>query len=99
MRDSLKELQTLPNIGPRSAERMYAVGVKSIKQFQKLGPEKVYELCCRQAGVTINRAYLYVLRAAHFFTYNIDKRDQALRWWMWQDLPKGIKKKVRRIHY
>ena len=80
------ELLQLPNVGPKTVAQMHAVGVTTIKQFLRIGPEKIYERCCEQQGYKIHRAYLYVLRAAKFWCYNKDKRDKALRWWMWKDL-------------
>lgn len=80
------ELLQLPNVGPKTIAHMNAIGIVTIKQFLRVGPEKIYERCCKQQGYTMHRAYLYVLRAATFWCYNKDKRDQALRWWMWKDL-------------
>jgi hypothetical protein len=80
------ELLQLPNVGPKTIAQMNAIGITTIKQFLRVGPEKIYERCCKKQGVTIHRAFLYVLRAAMFWCYNKDKRDQALRWWMWKDL-------------
>ncbi len=83
------DLYKLPNIGPQSVAQMEKVGIRTIKQFQKIGPEKTYEKCCRNRAQNINRAFLYVLRAAYFWTNNKDKRDQALMWWMFRKPGEG----------
>lgn len=80
------ELYDLPNIGPKSVAQLESIGIKTIKQFQKIGPEKIYEKCSELTGTHIHRAFLYVLRAAHFWSYNRDRRKEALRWWMWKDI-------------
>lgn len=78
------ELLELPNIGQRSVNHLHRVGIKSIAQLQKLGAEKVYEKMCRKQKMHVHMAFLYVLRAALFWSYNRDRREEALRWWMFR---------------
>jgi hypothetical protein len=103
MKKTKSDLFELPNIGIKSVAQMKAVGIKTIKQFQKIGPEKTYEKCCKLQKTNINRAFLYVLRAAHFYTYNKDKREQSLLWWFFRKPGEGGKsfkgKRSRSVRY
>lgn len=92
---ALRELQSLPNIGPKCASMMYDAGVVSVAHFEKLGAEKTYDLCCKTQGYQIHRAFLYVLRSAHYFLDHPHQREKVMRWWMWKDVT-PIKKKIIR---
>ncbi|MCF7831773.1 MAG: helix-hairpin-helix domain-containing protein [Candidatus Pacebacteria bacterium] len=92
---ALRELQSLPNIGPKCASMMYDAGVVSVAHFEKLGAEKTYNLCCKAQGHQIHRAFLYVLRSAHYFLDHPHQREKVMRWWMWKDIT-PIKKKIIR---
>ena len=94
-KESLKELQSLPNIGPKCASIMYDAGITSVTHFETLGPEKTYHLCCQAQGHPIHRAFLYVLRSAHYFLDHPEQREKVMQWWMWKDIS-PIKKKIIR---
>ncbi len=83
------DLYELVNLGESCVLRMEAVGIRTIKQFQKIGPEKTYQKCCKKQGSLVHRAFLYVLRSAHFYAYNRDKRDQARLWWLFRKPGEG----------
>ncbi len=78
------DLYELPNLGPRSIERLEQVGVTSIKQLQKYGPEKVYDMLCTQYKTHMHMAFLYVLRSACSYANEKIDREGALRWWMFR---------------
>lgn len=80
------DLYTLPNLGPRSVERLEKVGITSIKHLQKYGPEKVYDKLCTYYKVYMHMAFLYVLRAAHSFSSGKIDREGALQWWMFRSV-------------
>jgi len=59
-----KKLQTLCNIGPAMAKRLYAIGIKTPEQVRKSNPEKLYEQLRVKEGGKLDRCVLYVLRGA-----------------------------------
>jgi len=62
--EALKELQLLTNIGPKTAEALYFIGIKSPAQLKKSNPEKLYEKMRKKHGGKLDRCVLYVLRGA-----------------------------------
>lgn len=61
---SIKELQSLRNIGPAMAKRLYKIGIKSSEQFRKLDPESVYEKLKVKEGGKLDKCVLYQLKGA-----------------------------------
>ncbi len=80
------DLYTLPNLGPRSIERLEKVGVTSIKQLQTYGPERVYDKLCAYHKTHMHMAFLYVLRSAHSFANGKVDKEGALQWWMFRSV-------------
>ena len=62
--ESMKYLQTLRNIGPATAMRLYSIGIKSPEQLKKSNPEELYEELKRKSGGKLDRCVLYILRGA-----------------------------------
>jgi nucleotidyltransferase/DNA polymerase involved in DNA repair len=62
--ESLRRLQTLRNIGIATAERLYAVGIKTPEEVKEADPEKLYELLKTKEGGKLDRCVLYQLRGA-----------------------------------
>lgn len=62
--ESIKHLQTLRNIGPATAERLYSIGIKSPEQMTQSDPEKLYEKLKRKEGGKLDKCVLYQLRGA-----------------------------------
>ncbi len=62
--DSLKQLQTLMNVGPKTAEAIYSLGIKTPAQFRRSNPEKLYEKLKKKRGGKLDRCVLYVFRGA-----------------------------------
>ncbi len=78
------DLLDLPNIGPQSLKRLQAVGVSTIKQLQKYGPEKAYDMLCTHYKTHMHMAFLYVLRAAVSYANEKIDSEGAKRWWMFR---------------
>jgi len=62
--ESLKQLQTLKNVGPKTAEALYSLGIKTPDQLRQSNPEKLYEKLKKKRGGKLDRCVLYVFRGA-----------------------------------
>ncbi len=62
--ESIEDLQTLRNIGPAIAEKLYSIGIKSSEQMKKSDPETLYKKMNKKAGKEQDRCLLYVFRGA-----------------------------------
>ena len=62
--ESLKQLQTLRNVGIATAERLYTVGIRTPEELKKTDPEELYELLKTSEGGKLDRCILYQLRGA-----------------------------------
>jgi len=76
-----QDLQSLINIGPAIAKRLYSIGITTPSQLKKSNPEKVYEKLKQNEGGVLDKCVLYVLRGA---ILNVP-------WWVCKDW-KGKKK-------
>jgi len=61
---SLKQLQTLRNIGVATARRLHSIGIRTPEQLKQSDPEKVYEMLRKEEGGELDRCVLYQLRGA-----------------------------------
>jgi nucleotidyltransferase/DNA polymerase involved in DNA repair len=62
--EAIKELQSLRNIGPVTAERLYSIGIKTPEQMRDSDPEKLYEKMKNKSGGTLDKCVLYQLKGA-----------------------------------
>ena len=62
--ESIRRLQTLRNIGPATAMRLYAVGIKSPEQLKESDPEELYQELKKKEGGRLDICVLYLLRGA-----------------------------------
>ena len=62
--DSSKSLQTLRNIGPVTAERLYSIGIETPEQMKKSEPVELYEKLKYKNGGKLDRCVLYQLQGA-----------------------------------
>ena len=84
-KESLKELQTIPFIGKRSAPYLYATGIHSVKDLKNKYPDKLYVKICNAKGEKIDRCFLYVLRMAIYYASHKVHNPELLYWWAWKD--------------
>jgi hypothetical protein len=61
---SIKSLQTLQNIGPATAERLYSIGVKTPEQMRRSDPGEIYEKLREKEGGKLDKCALYLLQGA-----------------------------------
>lgn len=79
----IKELQSLLNVGPAMAKRLYSIGITPAKQLKKSDPEKVYEELRQAEGGMLDICVLYQIRGA---IWNIP-------WWECKNLTRRKLKK------
>jgi nucleotidyltransferase/DNA polymerase involved in DNA repair len=60
----IKDLQTLPNIGKKTAHKLYALGIKTPHDMKHANPEALYEQLQTQKGGKVDRCVLYQFRGA-----------------------------------
>lgn len=60
---AIKNLQTLRNIGPKMAEKLFALGIKTPEQMMKSDPEKLFEQL-QTIDAKVDPCELYVFRGA-----------------------------------
>ncbi|MFZ3066400.1 MAG: helix-hairpin-helix domain-containing protein [Nitrospirota bacterium] len=61
--EAIKHLQTLRNIGPKMAEKLYALGIKTPEQMKKANPEKLFKRL-HTIYPKVDLCELYVFRGA-----------------------------------
>jgi len=62
--EAIKRLQTLRNIGPATAEKLYSIGVETPEQLKRCNPEILYEKLRYKAGGKLDKCVLYQLQGA-----------------------------------
>jgi len=62
--ESLKQLQSVINIGPVAAKSLYSMGVRTPEQLKRANPEHLYEKLKRRNGGKLDRCVLYQFRGA-----------------------------------
>lgn len=62
--ESIKKLQSLRNVGRKTAEELYSLGIKTPEQVKSSDPEKLYEKLRKRKGGKLDRCVLYQFRGA-----------------------------------
>ena len=62
--EAIKRLQTLRNIGPATAEKLYSIGIETPEQLKRSNPETLYEKLKHKAGGKLDKCVLYQLQGA-----------------------------------
>lgn len=76
---SMKNLQTLRNIGPATAEKLYSIGIKTPDQLKRSNPEKLFKTLKKKSNGKLDVCVLYQFRGAVF----------DIPWWKCKSLNKG----------
>ncbi|MCR4316798.1 MAG: helix-hairpin-helix domain-containing protein [Planctomycetes bacterium] len=95
MKSALRELQTIPGVGPSIARDLYDLGYRKVSDLKRQDPQKMYDRSCELQGVQIDRCLLYVYRCAVYYAGAKKHDPEKLKWWNWKD--QDVKKRVRRI--
>ena len=77
--EAIKRLQSLRNIGPATAERLYSIGIRTPEQMKRSDPEEIYEELKNKEGGKLDKCVLYLLEGAVL----------DARWWECRNLTKS----------
>ena len=76
--EATKRLQSLRNIGPKMAEKLYLLGIKTPEQMMRSDPERLFEQL-QVIDDNVDPCELYVFRGAIL----------DIPWWECKNLTKG----------
>jgi len=82
--DVLKSLQSLPNVGPKTAEDLWRLGIRRREDLKGRDPQAMYEELCRRKGVRIDSCQLYVFRAVVYCASRKSPKPELIPWWAWK---------------
>jgi len=82
---SLKELQTIPGVGPKIAENFWKLGIRSVADFRGRDPEAIFRALEKREGGPVDRCALYVMRCAVYYASHKKHAPEKLKWWNWMD--------------
>jgi hypothetical protein len=85
MKNTLKELQIIPGVGPSIAKDFWNIGIKHIQDFKDKNPEELYTQICIHYGRHVDRCMLYVCRCCVYFAENNIHDPEKLKWRNWKD--------------
>ena len=60
MKNSLKEFQKIPGVGPSIAQDLWNLGLRSLDDLKGADPEALYQQLCRFQGCHVDRCVFYV---------------------------------------
>ena len=85
MKQRSDELESIPGIGPRIAQKLRLIGVNKVGDFRNKDPERLYNKLEQTIGAHVDRCVLYVFRAAVYFSNHQRHDPEKLKWWNWKD--------------
>jgi hypothetical protein len=77
VKESLKSLQTIPNIGPSLAQDLYDLGYREPQDLKKQDPVAMYKKLCAQTGERQDPCVLDTFMAAVDFA----ETGKPRKWW------------------
>jgi hypothetical protein len=84
-KNTFKELQTIPGIGPSMARDLFDLGYAHIIELKWADPELMYQKLCELRGTHIDLCVLYEFRCAVYFASSKIHDPELLKWWNWKD--------------
>jgi predicted RecB family nuclease len=82
---ALKELRTIPGVGPKIAEHFWKIGIRSVADLRGRNAEELYAALGRRENAPVDRCALYVMRCAVYFATKKKHDPDKLKWWNWKD--------------
>ncbi len=92
----IKELRTIPGVGPSIARDLIAIGITSVGELRGCDPQDLYDRSNRHVGVVQDRCLLYVFRCAVYFAEHTRHDPEKLKWWNWSDAKLAAASTVKR---
>jgi len=83
--DSIRELKTIPGVGPKTAADLIGLGIRSAADLKGRDPQQLYDELCMRAGTVVDRCMLYVFRCAVYYASTPKPDPALLKWWNWKD--------------
>jgi RecG-like helicase len=84
-KSSLRELQTIPGVGQKTAEDFWQMGIRSVRDLRGKNPERLYKNLCAKKRTSVDRCMLYVIRCAVYYASAERHKPALLKWWNWKD--------------
>jgi len=84
-KSSLRELQTIPGVGQKTAEDFWQLGIRSVRDLKGKSPERLYKNLCTKKRTSVDRCMLYVIRCAVYYASAERPKPALLKWWSWKD--------------
>jgi hypothetical protein len=84
-KSSLRELQTIPGVGLKTAEDLWQLGIRSVRDLKGKSPERLYKMLCAKKRTVLDRCMLYVFRCAVYYASTERPKAELLKWWKWTD--------------
>jgi hypothetical protein len=81
----LRELQTIPSIGPSLARDLYALGIRRVADLKRKNPEILYRRLKKLTGSHQDPCVLYTFRCAVYYAKTPRPDPDRLLWWNWKD--------------
>lgn len=78
------QLEEIPGVGPRIAQHLQALGMRSVDDLRGQDPEELYHRLAALRGRGIDRCVLYVFRCAVYYAEH-GRDPHKLQWWNWKD--------------
>jgi nucleotidyltransferase/DNA polymerase involved in DNA repair len=84
MKQRSGDLESIPGIGPRIAQKIRLIGVNNVGDFRNKDPERLYNKLEHTIGAHVDRC-VYVFRAAIYLSNHQRHDPEKLKWWNWKD--------------
>ena len=95
MKQRLDDLESIPGVGAKIAQRLHLIGVRRVRDLKKRSPERLYKQLEHQIGAHVDQCVLYVFRVAVYYASHRKHESAKLKWWNWKDKQPNRTKFVR----
>ena len=82
---ALRALQKLPGVGPRVADDLWRLGVRTPEDLVGRDPDALYQRLCELQKAHVDRCMLYVFRCAVNYATHRPSDPEQCKWWNWKD--------------
>ncbi len=84
-RQRWRELQKIPGVGPRIAQDLLALNIRSASDLKGRDPERLYVRFNTMTGRKNDPCLLYAFRCAVYFASSPKPEPELLKWWAWKE--------------